>query len=124
MVFLGLLTTPMCPLHHRHKVPSRCTLLLEISVFVMDVEEDTLRSWAHLMICAYNTRNGAPSLYLEALAHSLGLGTYTYHCNVACIFSVWPSFVPYGVVVPENVSSKLDNRHKQLLSTQFGLFLP
>ena len=75
------------------------------------------------MTCAYNTRNDAHSLYQEALAKSR-FGNVYYHCNASCIFAVWPSFVPYSVVVPENLSSKVDIKHKQLLYTQFGLFLP
>ncbi len=46
------------------------------------------------MICAFNTR----------------ISFWDYHCNVACVFFLFGRLLRLTVcVVPENVSSKLDN---------------
>ena len=47
-----------------------------------------------------------------------------YHCNAACIFATFPSFVPSSVIVPPQVHAKLDSVHKQWIYSQFVFFVP
>ena len=48
-------------------------------------------------------------------------GNAYYHCNSACVMSVWPSFIPTSVVVPVEVQSKLLPQHKEFLFASFGI---
>ena len=50
-------------------------------------------------------------------------GNAYYHCNSACVMSVWPSFIPTSVVVPVHVEvqSKLLPQHKEFLFASFGI---
>ncbi len=49
-------------------------------------------------------------------------GNTYYHCNVSCVFAVWPSFVPSSVVIPIEVQACLLPEHKQWLYVNFGVF--
>jgi len=51
-------------------------------------------------------------------------GNVYYHCNAACIYAVWPSFVPSSVVVSPHIHAQLDFVHKEWIYSQFGIFLP
>jgi len=47
-----------------------------------------------------------------------------YHCSVACVMVVWPSFIPSAIVVPVEVQSRLLPEHKQWLYASFGVYVP
>jgi len=47
-----------------------------------------------------------------------------YHCSVACVMVVWPSFIPSSIVVPVEVQSRLLPEHKQWLYASFGVYVP
>ena len=51
-------------------------------------------------------------------------GNVYYHCCVSCVVAVWPSFIPSSqVVIPSDVSSRLQLSHTDWLRGHFGLFV-
>ena len=50
-------------------------------------------------------------------------GIVYYHCSISCVRSVWPSFLPNSVVVPEYIWPRLLLHHKNMLRTTFGIVL-
>ena len=48
-------------------------------------------------------------------------GNVYYHCSVACVMAVWPTFIPSSVLVPMEVQSKLLPEHKHWLYVTFGV---
>lgn len=51
-------------------------------------------------------------------------GNVYYHCSPACIFAVWPSFVPSSLHIPSYIHSQLGNTHKEWIYSQFGVYIP
>ena len=50
-------------------------------------------------------------------------GNVYYHSSISCVRSVWPSFLPNSVVVPEYIWPRLLLDHKNMLRTTFGIVL-
>lgn len=50
-------------------------------------------------------------------------GNVYYHVNVACVCAVWPAFIPSTLVVPPTLQASLKTEHKELLYSQFGVFM-
>ena len=51
------------------------------------------------------------------------LGNVYYHCNSACVSSIWPGFNPATVIVPSEVQIKLLSEHKHFLLASLGVFV-
>ena len=50
-------------------------------------------------------------------------GNVYYHCNVACIMAIWPTFIATSVVVPPEIQHKLLPEHKHFIYATFGVFI-
>ena len=68
-----------------------------------------------LITFSYNTRNGDLSHLTAQVRKHNRFGNAYYHCNSACVMTIWPTFIPTSVVVPVEVQSKLLPQHKFLL---------
>ena len=49
-------------------------------------------------------------------------GNVYYHCNIHCVRTVWPHFLPSSVVIPSSVSLRLLAEHHSFLYTTFGIY--
>ena len=50
-------------------------------------------------------------------------GNVYYYCNVSCVHAVWPSFIPYSVVVSFEVKTRLQPEHVDWLFANFGVIV-
>ena len=97
------------------------TSLLEILVFVMAAKEGTTKNGPPSDICQQHEewRTFTPQGSSDKQSH---FGNTYYHCSVACVMAVWPTFIPSTVVIPLEVQSRLLPEHKYFIHVTFATF--
>ena len=50
-------------------------------------------------------------------------GNVYYHCNVACIMAIWPTFIATSVVVPPDIQHNLLSEHKHFIYATFRVLI-
>ena len=49
------------------------------------------------------------------------LGNVYFHAKVSCVKRVQPQFIPFLVVIPEEVKRELEQAHQNYIQTELGL---